>query len=128
MKKLYTDIRTLYINDKPVSYYYIENLRYGEPIVQKTPIEDFKELCNIVDRYGYWCLSVKFCRGFKKIKIGSTTFLKEDVNSIYLLRHSEELKEDHLSFFDLSKKLTVPEFIDFCKDKGLEVSNCLTRA
>ena len=53
MKKLYTDIRTLYINDKPVSYYYIENLRYGEPIVQKTPIEDFEELCNIVDRYGY---------------------------------------------------------------------------
>ena len=124
MKKLYTDIRTLYINDKPVSYYYIENLRYGEPIVQKTLVEDFKELCNIVDRYGYWLLSVKFCRGFKKIKIGKTTFLREDVNSIYLLKHSKELKEDHLNFLDLSKKLTVPEFVDFCKDKGLEVSSC----
>ena len=128
MKKLYTDIRTLYINDKPVSYYYIENLRYGEPIVQKTLVEDFKELCNIVDCYGYWCLSVKFYRGFKKIKIGKTTFPREDVNSIYLLKHSKELKEDHLNFLNLSKKLTVPEFIDFCKDKGLEVSNCLTRA
>ena len=128
MKKLYTDIRTLYINDKPVSYYYIENLRYGEPIVQKTLVEDFKELCNIVDCYGYWCLPVKFYRGFKKIKIGKTTFPREDVNSIYLLKHSKELKEDHLNFLNLSKKLTVPEFIDFCKDKGLEVSNCLTRA
>ena len=128
MKKLYTDIRTLYINDKPVSYYYIENLRYGEPIAQKTLVEDFKELCNIVDCYGDWCLSVKFYRGFKKRKIGRTTCLRENVNSIYLLKHSKELKEDNLNFLDLSKKLTVPEFVAFCKDKGLEVSNCLTRA
>lgn len=123
-KKLYTDIRTLYINDKPVSYYRIENLRYGEPIAQKTPIKDFEELHNVAGYCGDWHSPITFCIGSKKIKIGRTTFLREDVNSIYLLKHSKELKEDHLNFLDLSRKLTVPEFIDFCRDKGLEVSNC----
>ena len=123
MKKLYTDTRTIYINDKPVGCYRIGNLRYGEPETHKVPIEDFKKLYDIVEYYGYYYLPVKFYRGFKKIKIDKTTFLREDVNSMYLLGQSEELKEDRLNFLELSRKLTVPEFIEFCKDRGLSV-NC----
>ena len=123
MKKLYTDTRTLYINDKPVSEYRIGNLRYGEPETHKVLIEDFKKLYDIVEYYGHWCLPVKFYRGLKKIKVDGTTFLREDVNSMYLLGQSEELKEDRLNLLELSRKLTVPEFIEFCKDRGLGV-NC----
>ena len=123
MKKIYSDTRTLYINDKPVRCYRIGNLRYGEPETHKVPIEDFKKLYNIVEYYGHWCLPVKFYRGFKKIKIDETTFLREDINSMFLLGQSEELKEDRLNFLDLSRRLTVPEFIEFCKDRGLSV-NC----
>ena len=122
MKKLYTDTRTIYINDKPVGYYRIGNLRYGEPETHKVPIEDFKKLYNIVEYYGCFSSPVKFYRGLKKIKIDKTTFLREDVNSMYLLGQSEELKEDRLNFLELSRKLSVPEFIEFCKDKGLEVN------
>ena len=122
-KKLYTDRRTLYINDKPVSECRFGNLRYGEPKTHKVPIEDFNTLYNMVEYYGCFSSPVKFYRGFKKIKIDKTTFLREDVNSMYLLGQSEELKEDCLNFSDLSRKLTVPEFIEFCKDRGLSV-NC----
>ena len=120
-KKLYADTRTLYINDKPVSSYYIGNLRYGELIAQKTPIENFKELYDIIRGRGYMDLSVEFCRGFKKIKINGTTFFKEDVKDIYLLKQSKELEADHFKFLELAKKLSAPEFIEFCKDKGLSV-------
>ena len=123
MKKLYTDTRTIYINDKPVSECRFGNLRYGEPKTYKVPIEDFKTLYNMVEYYGCFSSPVKFYRGFKKIKIDETTFLREDVNSMYLLGQSEELKEDRLNFLELSRKLTVPEFIEFCKDRGLSV-NC----
>ena len=122
-KRLYTDTRTIYINDKPVSECRFGNLRYGEPKTYKVPIEDFKTLYNMVEYYGCFSSPVKFYRGFKKIKIDKTTFLREDVNSMYLLGQSEELKEDRLNFSDLSRKLTVPEFIEFCKDRGLSV-NC----
>ena len=122
MKKLYTDTRTIYINDKPVSEYRIGNLRYGEPKTYKVPIEDFKTLYDMVEYYGCFSSPVKFYRGFKKIKIDGTTFLREDINSMYLLGQSEELKEDRLNFLDLSRRLTVPEFIEFCKDRGLSVS------
>ena len=122
-KRLYTDTRTIYINDKPVSECRFGNLRYGEPKTYKVPIEDFKTLYNMVEYYGCFSSPVKFYRGFKKIKIDETTFLREDVNSMYLLGQSEELKEDRLNFLDLSRKLTVPEFIEFCKDRGLSV-NC----
>lgn len=121
-KKLYTDRRTLYINDKPVSECRFGNLRYGEPKTYKVPIEDFNTLYNMVEYYGCFSSPVKFYRGFKKIKIDKTTFLREDVNSMYLLGQSEELKEDRLNFLELSRKLTVPEFIEFCKDRGLSVS------
>ena len=123
MKKLYTDTRTLYINDKPVSECRFGNLRYGEPKTYKVPIEDFKELYGVVEYYGCFSSPVKFCRGLKKIKIDGTTFRREDVKSMYLLGQSEELKEDRLNFLDLSRRLTVPEFIEFCKDRGLSV-NC----
>ena len=123
MKKLYTDTRTIYINDKPVSECRFGNLRYGEPKTYKVPIEDFKTLYSMVEYYGCFSSPVKFYRGFRKIKIDETTFHREDVNSIYLLGQSEELKEDRLNFLDLSRKLTVPEFIEFCKDRGLSV-NC----
>lgn len=122
-KRLYTDRRTLYINDKPASEYRFGNLRYGEPETYKVPIEDFEKLYRIVEYYGCFSLPVKFYRGFKKIKIDETTFRREDINSMYLLGQSEELKEDRLKFFDLSKRLTVPEFTEFCKDRGLSV-NC----
>lgn len=122
-KRLYTDTRTIYINDKPVSECRFGNLRYGEPKTYKVPIEDFKTLYNMVEYYGCFSSPVKLYRGFKKIKIDKTTFLREDVNSMYLLGQSEELKEDRLNFSDLSRKLTVPEFIEFCKDRGLSV-NC----
>lgn len=122
MKKLYTDTRTIYINDKPVSECRFGNLRYGEPKTYKVPIEDFKTLYDMVEYYGCFSSPVKFYRGFKKIKIDETTFLREDVNSMYLLGQSEELKEDRLNFLELSRKLTVPEFIEFCKDRGLSVS------
>ena len=122
-KRLYTDTRTIYINDKPVSECRFGNLRYGEPETYKVPIEDFKTLYNMVEYYGCFSSPVKLYRGFKKIKIDKTTFLREDVNSMYLLGQSEELKEDRLNFSDLSRKLTVPEFIEFCKDRGLSV-NC----
>lgn len=123
MKKLYTDTRTIYINDKPISECRFGNLRYGEPKTHKVPIEDFKKLYNIVEYYGCFSSPVKFYRGLKKIKINGTTFFREDVNSMYLLGQSEELKEDRLNFLELSRKLTVPEFIEFCKDRGLSV-NC----
>lgn len=123
MKKLYTDTRTIYINDKPVSECRFGNLRYGESKTYKVPIEDFKTLYNMVEYYGCFSSPVKFYRGFKKIKIDGTAFLGEDVNSMYLLGQSEELKEDCLNFLELSRKLTVPEFIEFCKDRGLSV-NC----
>lgn len=123
MKKLYTDTRTIYINDKPASECRFGNLRYGEPKTYKVPIEDFKTLYNMVEYYGCFSSPVKFYRGFKKIKIDETTFLREDVNSMYLLGQSEELKEDRLNFLELSRRLTVPEFIEFCKDRGLSV-NC----
>ena len=123
MKKLYTDTRTIYINDKPVGCYRIGNLRYGEPKTYKVPIEDFKTLYDMVEHYGCFSSPVKFYRGFKKIKIDGTTFLREDINGMYLLGQSEELKEDRLNFLDLSRRLTVPEFIEFCKDRGLSV-NC----
>ena len=122
MKKLYTDTRTIYINDKPVSECRFGNLRYGEPKTYKVPIEDFKTLYSMVGYYGCFSSPVKFYRGFKKIKIDKTTFFREDVNSMYLLGQSEELKEDRLNFLELSRRLTVPEFIEFCKDRGLSVS------
>ena len=122
-KRLYTDRRTLYINDKPVSECRFGNLRYGEPRIYKVPIEDFNTLYSMVEYYGCFSSPVRFYRGFKKIKIDKTTFLREDVSSMYLLGQSEELKEDRLNFSDLSRKLTVPEFIEFCKDRGLSV-NC----
>ena len=122
MKKLYTDTRTIYINDKPTGCYRIGNLRYGEPETHKVPIEDFKKLYNIVEYYGCFSSPVKFYRRFKKIKINGTTFRREDIKSMYLLGQSEELKEDRLNFLELSRRLTVPEFIEFCKDRGLSVS------
>ena len=122
-KRLYTDRRTLYINDRPVSECRFGNLRYGESKTYKVPIEDFNTLYSIVEYYGCFSSPVRFYRGFKKIKIDKTTFLREDVNSMYLLGQSEELKEDRLNFLELSRKLTVPEFIEFCKDRGLSV-NC----
>ena len=122
-KKLYTDTRILYINDKPVNEYRFRNLRYGEPEAYKAPIEDFEKLYDVVEYYGLFRFPVKFYRRFEKIKIDGTTFRREDVKSIYLLGQSEELEEDRLNFLDLSKRLTVPEFIEFCKDRGLSV-NC----
>ena len=122
-KKLYTDTRILYINDKPVNEYRFGNLRYGEPEAYKAPIEDFEKLYDIVEYYGLFRFPVKFCRGLKKIRIDGATFRREDVKSMYLLGQSEEIEEDRLNFLDLSKRLTVPEFIEFCKDRGLSV-NC----
>ena len=120
-KRLYTDRRTLYINDRPVGDYRIGNLRYGEPETDKVTIEDFETLYDMVEYYGCFSFPVKFYRGFKKIKIDGTTFRREDVDSLYLLKQGEELKEDHFNFIELAKKLTVPEFVEFCKDKGLSV-------
>ena len=122
-KKLYTDTRILYINDKPVNEYRFGNLRYGEPEVYKASIEDFEKLYDVVEYYGLFRFPVKFYRRFKKIKVDGATFRSEDVKSMYLLGQSEELEEDRLNFLDLSKRLTVPEFIEFCKDRGLSV-NC----
>lgn len=120
-KRLYSDRRTLYINDRPVSEYRFGNLRYGEPETYKVPIEDFRKLYGVVEYYGCLSFPVKFYRRFKKIKIDGTTFRREDVKSMYLLGQSEEIKEDHFNFIELANKLIVPEFIEFCKDKGLSV-------
>ena len=122
MKKIYTDARALYINGKPVNYYCIGNLRYGEPAMEKTSIEDFKDLCDIRNAPGCWQHPIKVSRGFKKIKINKEVFRAEDIKDIYILKRSKERKESHLSFYDLSKELSVPEFIEFCKDRGLEVN------
>ena len=122
-KSLYSDRRTLYINDRPVSEYRFGNLRYGEPETYKVPIEDFKKLYSVVEYYGFFSLPVKFYRRFKKIKIDGTTFRREDVKSMYLLGQSEELKEDHFKILELAKKLSAPEFIEFCKDRGLGVTH-----
>lgn len=122
-KKLYTSVRTLYINDKPVSSHHFGNLRYGEPTTRNTPIKDFKDLYNTVNNFNMRYLPIKFCRGFKKIKVNGITFRKEDVKDIYLLDQGEELREDRFRFADLAKKLTVPEFIEFCKDRGLGVTH-----
>ena len=123
MKKIYSDTRTLYINGNPVNYYCIGNLRYGEPATQKTPVEDFKELCDIRNAPGCWQFPIKVSRGFKKIKINRKVFRAEDVKDIYILKQSKERKEDYFSFYDLSKELSAPEFVEFCKDRGLSV-NC----
>ena len=122
-KRLYTDTRTIYINDKPVSECRFGNLRYGEPKTYKVPIEDFKTLYNMVEYYGCFSSPVKFYRRFKKIKIDGATFRREDIKSMYLLGQSEEIKEDRSNILELAKKLSVPEFIEFCKDRGLSV-NC----
>ena len=122
-KRLYSDRRTLYINDRPVSEYRFGNLRYGEPETYKVPIEDFKKLYSVVEYYGFFSLPVKFYRRFKKIKIDGTTFRREDVKSMYLLGQSEELREDHFKILELAKKLSAPEFIEFCKDRGLGVTH-----
>lgn len=123
MRKLYTDTRTLYINGDPVNYYCIGNLRYGEPIIEKTPVEDFKELCDIMNAPGCWQSPIKISRNFKKIKINKKVFRMEDVKDIYILKRSKERREDLTNFYNLSQKLSVPEFIEFCKDRGLSV-NC----
>lgn len=122
-KRLYSDRRTLYINDRPVSEYRFGNLRYGEPETYKVPIEDFKKLYSVVEYYGFFSLPVKFYRRFKKIRIDGTTFRREDVKSMYLLGQSEELKEDHFKILELAKKLSAPEFIEFCKDRDLGVTH-----
>ena len=122
-KRLYSDRRTLYINDRPVSEYRFGNLRYGEPETYKVPIEDFKKLYSVVEYYGCFSLPVKFYRGLRKIKVDGTTFRREDVKSMYLLGQSEELKEDHFKILELAKKLSAPEFIEFCKDRGLGVTH-----
>ena len=68
-KKLYTDTKTLYINGNPVDYYCIGNLRYGEPITQKTTLENLKDFYNIDNACGCWQFPIKISRNFKKIKI-----------------------------------------------------------
>ena len=129
MKKLYKDTRTLYINGKPVNYYSIGNLRYGEPAMQKISIEDFKDLYSIESTFLMrWQHEIKVSLGFKKIKINKEVFRAEDVKEIYILKQSKERKEDYFSFYDLSKELSVPEFIEFCKDRGLSVNLPVIRA
>ena len=120
-KKLYTDTKTLYINGNPVDYYCIGNLRYGEPITQKTTFENLEDFYNIDNAYGCWQFPIKISRNFKKIKINRKVYRAEDVKDIYILRQSKERKEGHTSFYNLSQKLSTPEFIEFCKDKGLSV-------
>ena len=121
-KRLYADTKTLYINGNPVDYCYIGNLRYGEPVTQKTTLENLKDFYNIDNACGCWQFPIKISRNFKKIKINRKVYRAEDVKDIYILEQSKERREDLLSFYDLSKKLPVPEFIEFCKDKGLEVN------
>ena len=76
-KRLYIDRRTLYINDKPVSGHYFGNVRYGEPITHDIPIVDFEDLYNTAGSSDIWHLSIKFCRGFKKIKLGGRSSTKK---------------------------------------------------
>ena len=121
-KKLYTDTKTLYINGNPVDYYFIGNLRYGEPITQKTTLENLKDFYNIDNAYGCWQFPIKVSRNFKKIKINRKVYRAEDIKDIYILRQSKERKEGHTSFYTLSQRLSAPEFIEFCKDRGLGVT------
>ena len=120
-KKLYTDTKTLYINGNPVDYYYIGNLRYGEPVTQKTTLENLEDFYNIDNACGCWQFPIKISRNFKKIKINRKVYRAEDVKDIYILRQSKERKESHTSFYILSQRLSASEFIEFCKDKGLSV-------
>ena len=120
-KKLYTDTKTLYINGNPVDYYCIGNLRYGEPITQKTTLENLEDFYNIDNACGCWQFPIKISRNFKKIKINRKVYRAEDVKDIYILRQSKERKESHTSFYILSQRLSASEFIEFCKDKGLSV-------
>ena len=122
-KKLYTDTKTLYINGNPVDYCYIGNLRYGEPITQKTTLENLEDFYNIDSAYGCWQFPIKVSRNFKKIKINRKVYRAEDVKDIYILRQSKEQKEGHTSFYNLSQRLSAPEFIEFCKDRGLRVTH-----
>ena len=123
-KKLYTDTKTLYINGNPVDYCCIGNLRYGEqPITQKTTFENLKDFYNIDNAYGCWQFPIKVSRNFKKIKINRKVYRAEDIKDIYILRQSKERKEGHTSFYTLSQRLSAPEFIEFCKDRGLEVTH-----
>ena len=121
-KKLYTDTKTLYINGNPVDYYFIGNLRYGEPITQKTTLENLEDFYNIDNVYGCWQFPIKVSRNFKKIKINRKVYRAEDIKDIYILRQSKERKEGHTSFYNLSQRLSAPEFIEFCKDRGLGVT------
>ena len=122
-KKLYTDTKTLYINGNPVDYCCIGNLRYGEPITQKTTLENLEDFYSIDNAYVCWQLPIKISRNFKKIKINRKVYRAEDVKDIYILRQSKERKEGHTSFYNLSQKLSAPEFIEFCKDRGLGVTH-----
>ena len=122
-KKLYADTKTLYINGNPVDYCYIGNLRYGEPITQKTTLENLEDFYNIDNACGCWQFPIKISRNFKKIKINRKVYRAEDVKDIYILRQSKERKEGHTSFYILSQKLSAPEFIEFCKDRGLRVTH-----
>ena len=92
--------------------------------MQKISIEDFKDLYSIESTFLMrWQHEIKVSLGFKKIKINKEVFRAGDVKDIYILKQSKARKESHLSFYDLSRELSVPEFVEFCKDKGLSV-NC----
>ena len=118
-RRLYDTVLVLYINGKAVTRYYYDNLRYGEPEESEpTPVVDIRDLYNKV---GCDCcsLDIQFSRRLDKVKVRGSKYLSTDIEDMYLKTEYRDRREELYDFLTLAKKLRVPEFIDFCKDKGL---------
>ena len=117
-KKLYVEVMTLYINGKAVESDY-KNLQYGEPKVEKFPIDSINSLHNIAIYCGKLYFAIKFYKNPKKIKVGGVIYSEDSIKDMYLQNEYLEIEEDKFTFADIMSRLSVPEFVDFCKDKGL---------
>ena len=118
-RRLYDAVLVLYINGKAVSQFYYNNLKYGEPEESEpTPVADIRDLYNKVgcDSYSF---DLQFSRRFDKVKVRGSKYRSTDIKDMYLKIEYHDRKEELYDFLTLAKKLKVPEFIDFCKDKGL---------
>lgn len=118
-RRLYDAVLVLYINGKAVSQFYYDNLKYGEPEESEpTPVADIRDLYNKAEDYSY-SFDLQFSRRFDKVKVRGSKYRSTDIKDMYLKIEYHDRKEELYDFLTLAKKLRVPEFIDFCKDKGL---------
>lgn len=117
-RKLYVEVMTLYINGEAVESDY-RNTQYGEPKVEKFPIDSIDSLHNIAIYCGKLYFAVKFYKNPRKIKVGGVIYSEDSIKDMYLQNEYMEIDENKLTLTDIMSRLSVPEFINFCKDRGL---------